>query len=119
LLSAYPLEAYLGNQSMAFENGETGYRLIRALRDWSGMRPLVSTDQPSIEATALIGRARGYIVLANHSAEPHTTLLSTTLAVQSMKRLTVDGSTDVTGNGSGWSVEVPAYGGAILEWRQK
>jgi hypothetical protein len=119
LLSAYPLEAYLGNQSMAFENGETGYRLIRALRDWSGMRPLVSTDQPSIEATALMGRARGYIVLANHSAEPHTTLLSTTLAVQSMKRLTVDGSTDVTGNKSGWSVDVPAYGGAILEWRQK
>jgi endo-1,4-beta-mannosidase len=119
LLSAYPLEAYLGNQSMAFENGETGYRLIRALRDWSGMRPLVSTDQPSIEATALMGRARGYIVLANHSAEPHTTLLSTTLAVQSMKRLTLDGSTDVTGNKSGWSVDVPAYGGAILEWRQK
>jgi hypothetical protein len=119
LLSAYPLETYLGNQSMAFEHGETGYRLIRALRDWSGTRPLVSTDQPSIESTALVGRDHGYIVLANHGAEARTTLLTSSLAIQSLKQLGIGGSAQVVRTPSGWQVDVPAYGGLVLEWRQK
>ena len=119
LLSAYPLETYLGNQSMAFEHGETGYRLIRALRDWSGVHPLVSTDQPSIEAAALVGRDRGYIVLTNHSAEPRTTRLTSSLAMQSLEQLDADGTAEVTRTPSGWQVDVPAYGGLVLEWRRK
>lgn len=119
LLSAYPLETYLGNQSMVFEKEEVRYRLIKALRDSSGTRPLVSTDEPSIESTALSGRDRGYFVLANHSAAARTTRLTSTLSLQSLKRLAADGDTDVVRTSAGWQVEVPAYDGVILEWRRK
>jgi hypothetical protein len=118
LLSAYPIESYLASQPMAFENHESVFRLYRALRDWGGVRPLVSTDRPSIEATALRGAAGGYIVLANHSAEALRSRLSTALPVQSLRRLTAAGSASVPRDGAGWSVELPAYGGAILEWQQ-
>ncbi len=119
LLSAYPLEAWLGNQPLSFENRETVYRLYRALREWSGVRPSVSTDQPSVEASALNGRGHGYFILANHSGEQHKTRLSTTLLVQGLRQLTDASSVDVLRDGDGWSIDLPPYGGAILEWRQK
>jgi endo-1,4-beta-mannosidase len=118
LLSAYPLEAWLGNQPEAFERHETAYRLYRALREWSGVRPPVSTDQPSVEAGALNGRSHGYIVLANHSADAQTARLSTTLPVHDLRRLDEAGDKPLTRDNGGWSVELPAYGGALLEWRQ-
>lgn len=118
LLSAYPLEAYLGNQPIAFENGETNYRLYRALREWSGVKPLVATDQPSVEVAALNGRRRGYFVLANHDSKPHSTRISTELAVRVLEQLSVNGQAPVRRDADGWVVELPAYDGAVLEWRQ-
>jgi hypothetical protein len=118
LLSAYPLEAWLGSQPEAFENHETAHRLYRALREWSGLRPRVSTDQPSVEAAALTGRARGYFVLVNHSGEALKTRLSTTLPVRELRRLDTAGGSALPGDQDGWNLELPAYGGAILEWRQ-
>jgi hypothetical protein len=118
LLSAYPLEAWLGSQPEAFENHETAHRLYRALRDWSGVRARVSTDQPSVEAGALSGRGRGYIVLANHSGEALKTRVTTTLPVRDLRRLETTGSSALVGDKNGWIVELPAYGGAVLEWRQ-
>jgi endo-1,4-beta-mannosidase len=118
LLSAYPLEAWLGSQPEAFENHETAHRLYRALREWSGVRPRVSTDQPSVEATALSGRARGYVVLANHSGDALKARVTTTLPVRELRRLDTAGSSAVPADKDGWNVELPPYGGAILEWRQ-
>jgi len=118
LLSAYPLEAWLGSQPEAFENHETAYRLYRALREWSGVRPRVSTDQPSVEASALVGRGRGYFVLANHSADALKTQVMTVLPVRELRRLDTAGASAVAGGKDGWNVELPPYGGAILEWRQ-
>ena len=118
LLSAYPIESYMASQPMAFENHDSVYRLYRALRDWGGIRPLVATDQPSVEATALRGAAGGYIVLANHGGETLRSRLRTSLPVQAMRQLTPAGSVTVRRDGVAWSVELPAYGGAILEWQQ-
>ncbi|HEX9472905.1 MAG TPA: beta-galactosidase [Steroidobacteraceae bacterium] len=117
LLSAYPLESYLASQPMAFEKEETTYRLYRALRDYGHVHPLVSADHAAVEATALTGPGGGYIVMANHSAETVRSRLSTTLPVHALRRLTPDGSVIVPADGPAWTVELPAYGAAILEWQ--
>jgi hypothetical protein len=117
LLSAYPLEAYLGNRPMAFDTDETVYRIYRALVQWSGLRPVVTTDQPGVEAAALDAGGHGYIVLVNHSDQPHEALLSTTLPVHALKAL-ADGfsAPPVKHEGADWRVEVPAWDGVVLEW---
>ena len=118
LLSAYPLEAWLGSQPEAFENHETVYRLYGALREWSGVRARVATDQPSVEASALSGHGRGYFVLANHSGDWLKTRVTTTLPVHELRQLEEAGSRVVAGDKTGWTVDLPPYSGAILEWRQ-
>ena len=118
LLSAYPIEAWLGNQPMAFENHETTYRLYRALREWGGLRPFVSTDQPSVEASALRGPGHGYFVLANHSGEPRLARVTTTLPVQALRQLAAGDPVAVPRDADGWRINLAPYGGAILEWRQ-
>jgi hypothetical protein len=118
LLSAYPLEAYLGSTVGAFDHAPTNYRLYRALRAWSGIEPLVSTDQPEVEAGALVGQRRGYLVLVNHGEQPQQVHLSTTLAAHQLKLLGTDGETPVSREQGRWNVEVPAYDGVILEWNR-
>lgn len=117
LLSAYPLEAWLGSQPEAFENHETAYRLYRALQVWSGVRARVATDQPSVEVSALSGHGRGYFVLANHSGDLLKTRVTTTLQVQELKQLDEAGGRVLAGDQAGWTVELPPYSGAVLEWR--
>jgi endo-1,4-beta-mannosidase len=117
LLSAYPIESYLASQPQAFDNHETVYRLYRALREWGGLHALVATDQPSVEAAALRGAAGGYIVLANHSGENAHTTLNTTLPLKALRQLTPSGSVELRRTGAAWSLELPAYSGAILEWQ--
>jgi hypothetical protein len=39
--------------------------------------------------------------------------------VQSLEQLTATGTIETVRAGSGWSLEVPAYGGLILEWSRK
>jgi endo-1,4-beta-mannosidase len=117
LLSAYPLETYLANLPAAFDDHDTVYRLYQALREWGGIKPLVSSDQPSVEATALAGKVGGYIVLANHSGEQLRTTLHSTLPINSLRQLTRDGGVALRAAGKLWSVDLPAYGGAILEWQ--
>ena len=117
LLSAYPIESWLGNQPMAFENHEQAYRLYRALRDWAGVPVVVATDQPSVEASALQGHGRGYFVLANHSGEALKTRVTTRLAITALRQLTDTGSVALTAEQGGWTVEMPPYGGAVLQWQ--
>jgi len=117
LLSAYPLEAYLGNTVNAFEGPSANYaRLFAALRDWSGVQPLVRTDQPDVEASALNAANRGYIVLVNHGGTARQARVMTKLPVHSLKRLDMDGSTAVSCAKDGCSIDVPPYDGVILEW---
>jgi endo-1,4-beta-mannosidase len=117
LLSAYPLEAYLGNQPVAFEKNETAYRLFRALRAWGGIRAVASTDDPSVEVNALTASGGGYFVLVNHSPEARKVHLTTKLRVDALKRITESGTdASVQRDGDGWAVEMPALSGAVLAW---
>lgn len=119
LLSAYPIEAWLGSQAAAFEGNELNYRLYRALREWSGVRATVSTDQPSVEAAALPGKSHGYFVLANHGPTAQRTHLDSTLAVGGLRALTESGSTAVAAERGGWTLTLPAHSGAVLEWQAR
>lgn len=119
LISAYPLEAYLGNTVNAFERPGAGYaRLFAAIRDWSGVQPLVRTDQPDIEAAALNATNRGYIVLVNHGGADRQARIITKLPIHSLKKLDVDGSTAVPCTKDACGVDVPPYDGVILEWNR-
>ena len=118
LLSAYPLEAWLGSQPEAFEHHDTVYRLYRALWEWSGVRPRVSTDQPSVEATVLGGHGHGYIVLANHGADSQKARLTSSMQLRDLRQLDEAGVRVLAPDKDAWSVELPPYGGAVLEWRQ-
>lgn len=117
LLSAYPLEAWLGNQPMAFENNDTAYRLYKALREWGGVQPLAATDDPSVEASVLNGHGRGYIVLANHGGQDRSVSVTSKLPIHALRQIKADGSVALNRGEQGWMVNVPAYGGAVLEWR--
>lgn len=117
LLSAYPIEAYIGNTVDAFADAAVNYgRLYAALRAWSGIEPLVRTDQPEVEAAALNASGRGYIVLVNHSAIARDAHLATKLPVRTLRQVTTSGGIALQPRDGGWSVEVPAYDGVILEW---
>jgi hypothetical protein len=119
LLSAYPLEAWLGSQPAAFEGKEATYRLYRALREWAGLRPTVSTDQPSVEASALIANGRGYFVLANHAGVAVRTHVDSALPVHELRQLTEGDAVAVAAERGGWTIELPPHSGAILEWRPR
>jgi hypothetical protein len=119
LLSAYPIEAWLGSQAAAFEGNELNYRLYRALREWSGVRATVSTDQPSVEAAALLGKSHGYFVLANHGPLARRAHIDSTLSISDLHQLTETGSAAVTVERGGWSLNLPAHSGAVLEWHTR
>jgi len=117
LLSAYPIEAYLAAVPSVFETIETTHRIYEAFRQWTGVRPTFYTDQPSVEATSLNGDHRGYAVLVNHSAVPHSTMVWTSLPVHSISQVTSEGSKPLALKGSNWKIDVPAYDGVIVEWK--
>lgn len=117
VLAAYPLEAYLGNTPQVFERaGTDAQRLYAAIRDWSHVAPVVRTDQPEVEASALDGKDRGYIVLVNHSATMRHARLITGLPIHTLRRPDVDHSTPVACAADGCGVDVPAWDGVVLEW---
>jgi endo-1,4-beta-mannosidase len=115
LLSAYPLEAYLGNLPMVLEGERNVYRIYRALRIWAGVHPVVNTDEASVEASALVGKSHGYFVLTNHSAEARQVTVSTALPVRTLRQIGPDSVSPIKGRGA-WTVQVPGYDGAVLEW---
>lgn len=118
LLSAYPVESYLGNLPMAFDGGTDAERLYRALCKWAQLQALVSTNQPSVEAAALRGRHRGYFILVNHGAVARRTLVTTTLPVTSLSRIGAERDTPLHAENGSWPVDVPPYSGVVLEWQE-
>lgn len=117
LLSAYPIEIYLANQPVAFEGKDATYRIYEALREWSGIKAMVWTDDPSVEAAALNAKDRGYLVVVNHSAQSKQVSIHTSLPVQALSRVTKDGTKAVTHHPSGWSLQLDPYDGAVLDWK--
>jgi len=117
LLSAYPLETYLARTPSAFDGPDTTHLLYRAFRDWVGVTPLFHTDQPSVEAVALRGDSRGYVVLVNHSPKRQEVALTTALPIRGLRQITPEGARDLPLRGSTCQMEIDPYDGIIAEWR--
>ena len=116
LLCAYPIESYLANQPSAFEGAGSTYRMYQSLIEWAGIRRLVWTDNPSVEAAALNGAHRGYFVVVNHSAQAQHVALHTSLPLTGLNRITGDGTHPVAG-GAGATIELQPWEGVVLGWQ--
>ena len=117
LLSAYPLENYLASVPAAFEKPEATFRIYQAFREWSGVKPLFHSDQPSVEVSALSGKTGGYAVVVNHSAASQSVMVTASTTLHSVARVTRQGTTPVEVNGSTFRVDMGAYEGAVFEWK--
>ncbi len=117
LLSAYPLENYLANLPAAFDKPENTHRIYEAFREWSGLKPLFRSDQPSVEVCALSGGTRGYVVITNHGSVPDTVTITAAGILHSVARITSQGPTQIQVSGSDFKIDIGAYEGAVLEWK--
>ena len=116
LLCAYPLESYLALQPAVFEQEENTHRIYQALAEWGDVRPLFVTNHPSVEAAALIGTRRGYLVLANHGTQNMNVVVKSTLPLKKISQLTPDGPKTIQPVDRTLTINVNAYNGAIVEW---
>lgn len=117
LLCAYPIESYLAVQPGVFDGPENTYRIYRAFRQWAGIQPVVQTNQPSVEASALNAANHGYVVLANHAPNSKDVTVSTTLAIKSVTWLTPGGRRPLQLSGTTWQISLGPYEGAVVEWK--
>lgn len=119
LLSAYPLESYLALTPAAFDFPEYTYRLYQAFSEWVGVQPLFRTTHPQVEVGALVGRTHGYAILANHSSQNQIGFVKTSLPIQTLSQITPTGASALQFSNGQWRMEIPAYDGAVVEWRLK
>ncbi len=116
LLSAYPLECYLGELPAAFEDTENTHLIYKAFGEWTELVPLLRTDQPSVEVSGLIGPNGGYAVLANHKSETIQVQLTSRLSIDSLLRITPEGMEIVSESNGTFTMNLNGYDGAILKW---
>jgi hypothetical protein len=117
LLCAYPIEIYLANQPSAFERKDQTQRIYQSLQEWAGIKAMVSTDDPSVEASALNAKDHGYLVLVNHSGQSKQVSIQTSLPVRSLSRVMADGKQAVAHQQQGWPLQLDPYDGVVLEWK--
>jgi endo-1,4-beta-mannosidase len=117
LLSAYPLENYLANLPAAFDKPENTYRIYEAFREWSRVKPLFRSDQPSVEVCALSGGTRGYVVVTNHGSEAQSVTILAASPLHSVTRITPQGAMPLQIAGATFKVDIGAYEGEVFEWK--
>jgi hypothetical protein len=117
LLSAYPLENYLANLPAAFDKPENTYRIYEAFREWSRVKPLFRSDQPSVEVCALSGGTRGYVVVTNHGSEAQSVTILAASPLHSVTRITLQGAVPLQIAGATFKVDIGAYEGEVFEWK--
>ncbi len=118
LVSAYPLENYLGLTASAFEGEESSHLIYRGFGEWAGITPFFSTDHPSVEVGSLIGEWGGYAILANHQPQKRTVKVTARSNFDSAALLAADGKRPLQMQGRTWQLEIQGYGAAIIEWRK-
>ncbi len=118
LLCAYPLEHYLAAVPSVFDKPEQTHRIYSAFRDWVGIKSAFRTGQPAIEITSLRGDRRGYTVLVNHSAIAQSVMVTSTLPLRSVRRISSDGIIDLSLENSHWQMQLEPYDAAIVEWHE-
>ena len=116
LLSAYPLETYLAMMSSVFERSENTHQIYRGLMQLADFTPLFSTDVPGVEVTGLMGEGRGYVVLVNHEPEKRAVIVTSRNQLKTVQQIDPNAKQALTLNGNQWQMEIPEYGGAIVEW---
>jgi hypothetical protein len=116
LFCAYPLESYLATKPAAFEGAEDTYRIYRAFSHWCGVRSLFFTDQPMVEAGALVGPERGYVILCNHTAQALEAKITSRLSIKHLRNITPSGYTDIDLNHGDFRMVIDGFNGTILEW---
>jgi hypothetical protein len=116
LISAYPLETYLAESPSVFERTEETHRIYRGLMQWAKLTPQFSTDVPGVEIAGLNGPGRGYAVLANHQPGNHLVTVTSRSPLRSVSLIETDGNKPITLDGNRWQMEIPGYGGAVIEW---
>jgi endo-1,4-beta-mannosidase len=116
LLCSYPLESYLAVKPAAFEGQGNTYRIYQAFSQWAGVKALFSTDQPMVEAAALVGSQRGYAILANHSPQALEVRLSSQLSLKHVRQITPSGFQEKKINRRGCQISLEGFSGAVVEW---
>jgi len=117
LFCAYPIEIYLANLPSAFEGNDQTYRIYQGLEEWAGLKRMVWTDQPSVEAAALNAADHGYIVLVNHSSQLKHVTLGSSLPISALGPLDAGQGNSIARHNSGWEFDVPPYDAEVLKWR--
>jgi endo-1,4-beta-mannosidase len=118
LLSAYPIEHYLANVPAAFDQPEKTRKIYDAFRDWSGVKPVFSSDRPEVEVSVLKGDRRGYVVAVNHSDQAQDFNIVSTLTLRSLTAITPGGPKPLSMDGHNARIHLGPYEAAVLEWKQ-
>jgi hemin uptake protein HemP len=118
LTCAYPIEKYLSRVPAAFDDGDSTHRLYRALAEWAGVEPLFRSDRAEVEAAALTGSGRGYVVLTNHSDAAQTVTVTASKALRSVQLIQPEGASPLELHGKVFTIRVAPFGGEIVEYRE-
>jgi len=118
LTCAFPIEKYLSRVPSAYEAGDTTHRLYQALSEWAGIQPLFRSDRAEVEAAALTGQGRGYVVLTNHSDATQTVTVTARNAPGRVRLVTAEGGTPIGLHGNAFTVQLAPFGGEIVEYQE-
>ena len=118
LTCAFPIEKYLSRVPAAYEEGDTTHRLYRALAEWAGVQPMFRSDRPDVEAAALNGLGRGYVVLTNHSDVTQTVTVTARKTLRRIGLVNAEGTTPIELHGNAFTVRVAPFGGEIVEYQE-
>lgn len=116
LLCAYPMEAITAVIPSGFTSEERTWRIYQALAEKSGLQAAFHSNNPLVEAGSLLGGHKGVTILTNHSDTPARATLTSRFPVTAMSQFTPDGSKSIRPAANGWTVEIDAWDGAVLEW---
>lgn len=119
LISAYPIESYLGRQPSAFDGTDSTHRIYSALAAWAGIHPDFETGNTSVELSTLRASGRGYAVVVNHSSQAQSVTISSRLALKSAARVTPQGLAAIPLQDNRWMMELEPWEGAVIDWRTK
>ncbi len=118
LTCAWPIERYLARVPAAYETGEPTQRIYRALAAWAGVVPLFRTDRADVEAAALAGTGRGYVVVTNHSDAARNVTVTSRQSLGKAQRVTAGGVVPLEVQGNRFTLQLAPFGGEVIEYRE-
>jgi hypothetical protein len=80
------------------------------------VNPEVSTDHPEVEVSTLAAQPGGFFALSSHSGLAVKVMVTTTLPVRSLSRVTSEGLQPLRREGAGWRISLEPHEGAVLRW---